>query len=265
MILSHKYKFIFVHIGKTGGTSIEHTLSNVLSMSMDDTQYNKEIINNVDKIHGYTPAWAMKRDHTGRINCKHITARELRQIVGHRIWDEYYKFSFVRNPYDKLLSEYSMFTQFEAFQNHPWNKYSTFEEFTMSIVTGKQAISENPYHSYLTDTNNVLMVDFVGRFETLQDDFDKICETIGLQKTKLSHISPTIHRLFREHYTPEALEMIYRIRKKDFQLFGYSKKINDMEYLPLIKRVVIMLRYYRHYGLLLKVRRKFRQSIKRLF
>jgi hypothetical protein len=84
-------------------------------MSMDDTQYNKEIINNVDKIHGYTPAWAIKRDHTGRINCKHITARELRQIVGHRIWDEYYKFSFVRNPYDKLLSEYSMFTQFEAF------------------------------------------------------------------------------------------------------------------------------------------------------
>jgi hypothetical protein len=135
----------------------------------------------------------------------------------------------------------------------------------MSIATGKQAISEKPYHYYLTDTNNVLMVDFVGRFETLQDDFDKICETIGLQKTKLSHISPTIHRPFREHYTPEALEMIYRIRKKDFQLFGYSKKTTDMEYLPLIKRVVIMLRYYRHYGLLLKVRRKVRQSIKEAF
>ena len=231
---------------------------------MDETQYNKEIINNVDKIHGYTPAWAIRRDHTGRINCKHIIARELRQIVGHRIWDEYYKFSFVRNPYDRLLSEYSMFTQFEAFKNHPWNKYATFEDFSKSIVTGKQAIPGNPYHYYLTDTNDVLLVDFVGRFETLQDDFDTICENLGLQKTKLSHISPTSHKPFREHYTKEAFEMIYKIRKKDFQLFGYPKKQDDIMYLPLIRKVLISLRYYRYYGLL-KVKRKVLQFIKKGF
>ena len=262
MILSHKYKFIFIHIGKTGGTSIEHTLCQLVNMSMDDTQYNPEVINNVNKISGYTPTWATKKDHTGRINCKHINARELKQIVGQRIWDEYFKFSFVRNPYDMLLSQYSMFTQFEAFQNHPWNKYATFEEFCKSIVVGEQKIFEKPYHRYLTDDNNVLLVDFVGKFESLQDDFDKICKTIGVQKTKLSHISPTVHNPYKEHYTPEALEMIYRIRKNDFQLFGYCKTNNDMEYLPLVRRIVIMVRYYRHYShLLSKVRGAVRRVI----
>ena len=109
MILSHKYKLIFIHIGKTGGTSVEDTLSKLLGLSIDDMEYNKEIIDNIDKI-GHTPDWATARDHSGKINCKHITGRDLKQIVGAKLWDSYFKFSIVRNPYDRLLSQYSMLT-----------------------------------------------------------------------------------------------------------------------------------------------------------
>lgn len=63
MILSHKHKFIFIHIGKTGGTSVADTLCQLVNMSMDDTRYSKEV---VDEIVDCTPTWAIKRDHTGR-------------------------------------------------------------------------------------------------------------------------------------------------------------------------------------------------------
>lgn len=248
MILSHKYKFIFIHIGKTGGTSIEYSLSEALNLSLDDTQYNKEIINNVNKVGGPIPLWATQKDHTGRINCKHINARQLKQIIGNRIWNEYFKFSFVRNPYDSLLSEFSMFTQFEAFKNHPWNKYVTFGDFCRAIITGDQRISRNPYHGYLSDDKEDLSFDFVGKFESLQADYYKICDKIGLPKIKLPHISPTVHKPFSEYYTPEATEMIYNIRKKDFQSFGYSRKINNTEHLSLMKKIYIIIRFYQFYA-----------------
>jgi hypothetical protein len=162
-----------------------------------------------------------------------------------------------------LLSEFSMFTQFEAFKGHPWNKYANFEDFCRAIVAGEQPISANPYHFYLADNNDGLLVDAVGKFEALQDDFDHVCETIGLPKTKLSHISPTVHRRYTAYYTPETLEVIYRIRKKDFQLFGYPNTIDGMESLPFMRKIVLMIKYYKHYSHpLLKIRRTARKAVK---
>jgi hypothetical protein len=243
MILSHKHKLIFIHIGKTGGTSIEDALCQLLDLNWEDTKYHKDVLNNIGKLN-YTPWWIRGRDYAGRINCKHITASDLKHIVGDEIWNEYFKISFVRNPYDKLLSEYSMFTQFEEFKDHPWNKYATYQDFLKAVFHGKERIGSNPYHHFLTDQKGDLLVDFYGKFETLQKDFDKICEMLGLNKMQLPNKRPTKHKSYESYYSPDAMEMVYRINKKDFQLLKYPKQIDGLNHIDYTQRLLIAFRYY---------------------
>ena len=88
MIISHDHRFIFVHIGRTGGTSVEKTLCGLLGLDIEKTLMDQQ------------GNW-----------WKHIWAKDLRQRFGEEIWNSYFTFSFTRNPYDMILSLYSMYTQ----------------------------------------------------------------------------------------------------------------------------------------------------------
>ncbi|NER36905.1 MAG: sulfotransferase family protein [Oscillatoria sp. SIO1A7] len=236
MIICHEYKFIFIHIGKTGGTSIEKVLCNYLGINFEETEKNPE------------GEW-----------WKHIWAKYMIEYIGEDIWNNYFTFAFVRHPFDMILSLYSMYTQYPEYTDlenqehlyHPWNQYDRFEDFILSMGECKHEPDdrwrlqleelgvrstmdiwydlENLQTSYLTnswkgkeDGEGEILVDFVGRYENLTEDFDKVCQKIGLPKLDLIHHGATKHPPYQELYTNRMKEIVYDHSSLDIERFCYA-------------------------------------------
>lgn len=234
MIISHEHKFIFIHIGKTGGTSIEKVLCERLDIDFEDTKKNPR--------NGHW--W------------KHAWAREVRDLFGSEIWEEYFTFAFVRNPYDMLLSLYSMYTQYPEYINkeehpnlyHPWNQFGDFKDLVISMRDKKHAPDEewrlqldklgadnhmqvwnslrNLQTKYLCNKHGDIMVDFVGRFENLQYDFDYCCKRIGIEPIDLIWHGPTKHKDYRDVYTSDMIDVVNNHSWKDIRKYGYERSIS---------------------------------------
>src|SRR5215211_4245991 len=147
-------------------------------------------------------------------------------------WDEYYKFAFVRNPWDRLVSWYSMVTKFPKEGNELWryvrDNSSTFEEFIYNC-TDEVEIMKGVYYSfaynqldYVTDEGGNLLVDFVGRLENFDEDVQEVFSRIGVGLELVPHKNRSKHQHYSTFYTPET-EMIVRERfKRDIEYFGYE-------------------------------------------
>ncbi len=147
-------------------------------------------------------------------------------------WDEYFKFAFARNPWDRLVSWYTMITTFDKAGNELWqyvhDNSSTFEDFIHNC-TGEVEIRKGVYYSfaynqldYVMDEHGNLLVDFIGRLENLDEDIQEVFRRIGLELETVPHHNRSGHRHYSTFYTPET-EMIVRERfKRDIEYFGYE-------------------------------------------
>jgi len=220
MLISHEEpKLVFIHIQKTGGVSISDLLGQ------------------------FVPTITQGRG--GR----HVGARRaLKQVENP---GDYFKFAFVRNPWDRLVSWYSMINgarlevasgtlgpkaERQLKKNNLW-KYAlrcgpTFDEFVRNC-TEKQWMGNfgNCYYSfafnqlrYLTDKNGELLVDFIGRFENFAQDLSYVFDRLGLEAAQLEipHENISAHGHYSEMYTPETREIVRKRFRKDIEFFGYE-------------------------------------------
>jgi len=108
----------------------------------------------------------------------------------------------------------------------------TFREFILAFKScpegeyiNGQGISVrfNPVQlPWILDEKGECMVDFIGRFERLQDDFDKICDRVDIPRSKLPHKNKTDHGHYSEYYDSESREIVERKFRKDIAEFGYE-------------------------------------------
>ncbi len=199
--MTDRKSLIFVHIQKTGGSSIAAAIGQqVLSPH------------------------------------KHRFANELKAIYGEDKWDSAYKFAFVRNPWDRLVSWWTMIetyrpkdSQQPALNNFFSYVYSNAQNFEEFIVNCKEDIEDNNgwkciYRNqidYLTDDSGGLMVDFIGKFENLMDDFNHVLTAAGWETRPLGHHNWTRHRPYQEYYTPRTRAIIEEAYARDIAAFGY--------------------------------------------
>jgi hypothetical protein len=146
--------------------------------------------------------------------------------------DKYYKFAFVRNPWDRLVSWYSMVTKFPKGGNQLWRyvreNSSTFEEFIYNC-TDEVEIKKGVYYSfaynqldYVTDEHGDLLVDFIGRLENFDEDVHEVFDRIGVDLETVPHKNRSRHQHYSTFYAPDT-EMIVRERfKRDIEYFGYE-------------------------------------------
>jgi Sulfotransferase family len=167
---------------------------------------------------------------------KHFTARELRDVHGESAWNACFKFSFVRNPWDRLVSWWSMIDNSRdyidqaqppnAFFGYVLGRARSFEDFLSrcddEIVDsdGRKNIFRNQI-DYLVDDNGAIIVDFVGRFERLQEGFDEICRRLGRAPVELPRTNVSQHTAYTEYYTPATAEIVARRYARDIAQFGY--------------------------------------------
>ena len=219
VIVSHRWKFIFVKTRKTAGTSIEHFL--LPHLGPDDA------IRSVDERHttGRFNPLPELRSHPDRSNARltleqwarqvrfyeHIPAWRLRNRVGHSVWDEYTTFCFERNPWDKLVSFY-----FWRTKNHA--DPVDFETWVRT-TPGLSAWSQ-----YTIDDE--VAVDVVCRYESIQDDLAAMLDRIGLDVPVVLPNDKGGHRPADDGgvlFSPELDDWVAGRFRHEIELMGYER------------------------------------------
>jgi hypothetical protein len=234
MILSHRRKFIFVHIHKTAGESISEALLPYLGRGdlILGTTFRGEL-NNI---------WYGQRYELQ----KHSGARKLRAFVGPEIWQDYLTFSFVRDPYDRVRSLYFYLermlaarrrgswrnallwlpgTDFrdplkwpgmQAFlETESFSGFIRHPEFSPAIVGARRQAD------LLCDREGNLLVDVVGRYETLQADFAALAARLGLEGAALGWRNASRNRGIADPNEAADRARIAELYRSDYALFGY--------------------------------------------
>jgi hypothetical protein len=236
MIISHRHRFIFFCNGKTGTTSIEQSLGHLNE--------------------GERYAFAAK----GLFMQKHVPPVLLRACLPEETWRRYFKFVFVRNPFDWCVSQWSYNFRFKFLglpDAHPARRAASGEKgaFPMPMVMGrslgelaatqvfsaadveflfrylKRTYRVVPYAdgsyqvSFLQDAEGRQLVDFVGRFERLEQDYASIMERLGLD-VGLPHLNRTAGRDYQTWYTAESAAAVVRLWAVDFRTLGYPTAAN---------------------------------------
>ena len=207
MSISYKNKYIFVHIQKTGGSSI-HSVFDQLGLVEDGPEYLRGKITSefFRKKFPYTNYW------------HHLKAKDIKAVIPLNIWNSFFKFAFVRNPWDRALSIYSYRKQQvdnPKSVNYRQNIPDSFEQWL-------QESAPSPQLEHLADDNGNVLMDFIGRFENLQADFQAICSRINLPPINLPHIRKSAHKRYTDSYSPQARQLVDELYKSDIEHFGYT-------------------------------------------
>ncbi|MGD8709964.1 MAG: sulfotransferase family 2 domain-containing protein [Ectothiorhodospiraceae bacterium] len=217
MLISYKHRFLFVHIAKTGGTSIRtalrpyrwgwpYTLPLTLCSLVSQMTHPKHIL--------------------GIKFPRHAKAIAAREMLPGDFYDSLFKFTVVRNPWDLQVSSYHHLKR-----EHPRTMagIDTFDAFLRRKFDPEREydylldISQELQSEYVTDLQGNLIVDRVARYENLTEDFREICEHIGIRPPELPHKrKATGRRPYQDYYTTETRELVARHYGADIQRFGYS-------------------------------------------
>ena len=215
MLLSTRYQFLFVHIAKTGGTSVRKALNRY---RWRDPYYLPQwLASKMSGLTGHAVGIKLPR------HCKAITAQEM---LPREIYERLFKFAFVRNPWDLQVSSYhhikrerpELMTEGESFSDFLHRKLDPTRPWQYHLDT-----SITPQRHYVIDLEGNQIVDFVGRYESLQQDFNTCCQRIGLPVIELPHRRQASDRsAYRDYYDDTTRELVAQHFAVDIEAFGYE-------------------------------------------
>lgn len=227
MILSHKYKFIYLKTLKTASSSIETLLSeicgpdDVVTPAKDSIMKHRGAIKHQNYIlkHPDVPKrkWykrMLRRPIRHYDPCngfyEHMPAWRIRKYVGEDVWSNYYKFTFERNPWDRQVSYYH-------YKCRDKGKQISFSQF---LGNRRKAYVDN-WGIYTI--NNEPSVDFIGRYENLSEDFNLIKSRLGLPEDlvlpRINKSSKTLD--YRNYYSDQTCHLINDWYKNEINQFRY--------------------------------------------
>jgi hypothetical protein len=128
----------------------------------------------------------------------------------------------VRNPWDRMVSlwKYGMEKNGYLENTHGFNGMMSFKEW---ILCDSDFISMvGNYTKYYIGKNNEVTVDFIVKFENFQEDFNIVCDKIGIPRKKLPHKNKTNHKHYTEYYDDETRDIVTKKYAKDIEYFGYK-------------------------------------------
>jgi len=188
---------MFIHIPKAAGTSIEKSLGFIRARTPNKF---KRLFNN-----------------EGHYSFGHIEIRKRLKngAISKEFYESAFKFCFCRNPYDRAVSHY-----FYARGRHPdqFPRSVSFIDFTRTLGNYGKMFRLQKYYT------DELKFDFIGRFENLQEDFNKIKNIIGVE-AELMITNTTKHRHYSTYYNDESTDNILKFYKDDFDFFGYNYEL----------------------------------------
>ena len=225
-MICRAYNCLFVHIPKAAGQSIEQYFMDRLNLDWEKDRDQLLLGDNPNRTCGTEKLAHLSAEEY--VRCSHLEPAEFESL---------FKFSFVRNPFERIVSEYRYRNYF---------RHRSFRDFVLNKLPRKgwddQYRHVMPQYDMLHDASGRLLVDFVGRFERLDADFALVCRQLGFDDARLRHRNPSDkwtrnlkrrarnllyqngeseksgYRAFYDDATREAVNTLYR---KDIEAFGY--------------------------------------------
>lgn len=193
MFLNDDAKVINISIPKTGSTSLHYALG-------EATGEHFEFDNQAPALY-------------------HMYANDIIKIIGRERWDDFYSFSVVRNPYDRMVS---LFCDFKYQRNA-----ISLPDFPSFIKLGLKKnwlpnVHFHPQANFISDVNGVVVKD-VFRFESgMQSVCAALSEKTGIKKIAVGHARKSDRTAWQDYYkTNEEIEIVNEIYQKDFEVFEY--------------------------------------------
>lgn len=206
-MISHTHRCIFVHIPRTGGTSIENVI-------WPDIEARTE----ADLWMGFV-APLRNRYQTGGL--QHLLAWQIKTEVGERTFDAYFKFSIVRNPWDRAVSQYALMQRRADLRTYIGMKQNDSFKRYLGLIGRRGHVQWEPQARFLHDDNGVRLVDYVGRFEQIADAAVEIFRRCGIGAPTLPHHNQSERAPYQDYYDDEAVEMVAERYAEDIATFGY--------------------------------------------
>jgi hypothetical protein len=239
MIISHKHKFIFIKPTKVAGTSIEVSLAKHCD--------KKDIITPItkfDKSSDEDKYSHPARNYKGFYN--HIPPSEIKEKIDKKIWENYYKFTVVRNPWDQAISRF-YWDKIES--NKPLSKLITPESIAYNLFRPQAYIlvlkklfniKDKPksFENFIADFNKEWtntryyfgndgkpLCDFYIRYENLDKDYKKVCKHLDIPYKELPRLKTKLRketRHYSEYYNEKTRYMVANIFEKEIAFFKYK-------------------------------------------
>jgi chondroitin 4-sulfotransferase 11 len=211
MPVSHQLNCIFVHIPRTGGTSIESALG-----LRGDWR-----VENTDLMFGLVTAPDIQRKIGATPFLQHLSANELDKLLPCHA-RRYYRFAFVRNPWERMVSIHARLDPHMRVTAQGVGlqlEGSSFDEF-LELTENFSHVHLQPQHSFVVDSSGASAVDFLGRFERLTTDFEAVCARLGIN-CALPHLNASNHCDYRACYDAGSRRTVERRYGEDIERFGY--------------------------------------------
>lgn len=205
MIISALHKFIFVAIPKTGTHSVRQALRQ--HMGPQD----------VEQV-GLFVQKKLPIPELARFGHGHLSLRQIRPYIRPEEWGFFFKFAFIRNPFDRFVSYCAFITRAQgAFERDP--------RAVMRQILDAPPLNHilfQPQHVFVTDEQGALLTDDVGRVEEMQQSYDAICKRIGIPAAPLERVNASSRKDYREYYDQPLIDGVAKLYARDLELFDYQ-------------------------------------------
>ena len=195
-MINHEFKFIFVRVAKAASTSVLSRLphSTKINEIYKDWKYDKN----------HVPLWYVKEN------------------LNNEIYEDYFKFAFVRNPFERAVSIVNYATDFWKNENIKFTLDCAYSLPEKSPFPVSKKFKEQFWSKYSNQFDFTNGCDFIGRLENFQEDFNIICDKIGIPHQELPHENATNHTHYTEYYDDETRQIVAEKYAKDIEYFGYK-------------------------------------------
>jgi len=198
-MISLQKRFLFVHIPKTAGNSIQSVLRDY---SEDQLIALRKEQDGIERFGLRSTKYKIK---------KHSTLNEYHRALGEEQFRDLYKFTCVRNPWDRMVSYYFTPTQ----NPETWNKKKFREIISKAVSLADYLRLDNG------EGDPFANVDCIMRFENLADEFRAVCDTIGIPPPALPRYNRSSRDHYSKYYDDELRELVRARFAAEIERFNY--------------------------------------------
>lgn len=207
MIISYRHRFIFAAVPKTGTHSVRQALREHLS---DGDAEQVGLF--VDRRFPWEDLAAIRHGH--------LSLRQVRPHLGDEAFSAYFKFAFVRNPFDRFVSYCAfMLRGGDDFQRQP---REVMRHFLFGEPPEHHILFQSQASLLVDEDGQTLLTDAVGHVEAMQGSHDAICARIGIPSRPLDRVNGSRRGDYRHYYDQALIDGVAARYAQDLELFGYG-------------------------------------------